>query len=74
MKSNIIPPERYPMIMSFYTKEGVAEIEEVSVIIERMAENLSSCELKKFLVFISSGNLNLTYDMFRYIEENKSHE
>ncbi|CAH1230604.1 hypothetical protein PAECIP111891_06695 [Paenibacillus allorhizoplanae] len=72
MKSNIIPQEKIPMILSFYTKEGVAEIEEVSVIIETMVENLSSNDLKKFLVFIGSGNLNIAYDMFRYIQENKA--
>jgi hypothetical protein len=72
MKSNIIPKELFPKILSYYTEDGVAEIEEISFIIEKMAESLSAAELVKFLSFINTGNFGLAYDMFRYIQENKS--
>ena len=71
MKSKIVTTDLFPRILSYYTEDGVAEIEEVSVIIEKMAESLSPAELMKFIAFMNSGNYDLTYDMFRYIQENK---
>lgn len=72
MKAKIVTTDLFPRILSYYTEDGVAEIEESAVIIEKMAESLSADELLKFLVFMNSGNFSLVYDMFRYIQENKS--
>lgn len=71
MKARIVTTDLFPRILEYYTEDGVAEIEEAAVIIEKMAESLSAAELLKFLAFIDSGNYGLTYDMFRYIQENK---
>ncbi|MGO4496452.1 hypothetical protein AB4114_11200 [Paenibacillus sp. 2RAB27] len=72
MKAKIVTTDLFPRILTYYTEDGVAEIEEASVIIEKMAESVSAAELVKFLSFINTGNFGLAYDMFRYIQENKS--
>ncbi|MMZ69563.1 hypothetical protein D1872_324260 [compost metagenome] len=70
MKINI--HELFPRLEEQYTSEGVENIKEVAKIIEFMTKNLSAEEINNFLTIMDGGNYSMVYDMFHYLERQKS--
>ncbi|WP_029518021.1 hypothetical protein [Paenibacillus polymyxa] len=70
MKINI--HELFPRLEEQYTSEGVENIKEVAKIIEIMTKNLSADEINNFLTIMDGGNYSMVYDMFHYLEGQKS--